>query len=266
MPLFFPKRRSAPWLRFSLAGFTILFSVLPATAGNRNIADEVRSTVAQTIEIRQQAQQEQDGWHQEQGRLATELESLETARNDLARKRDELNRRLEAAESRIREKDRQLNELSRIAREVEPLLRKAVDELHGVVAQDLPFLLRERKHRIDSLDKLMDDPRVPLSEKFRKVVEACLVEAEYGQTVDVYPQTLELDGETVMAQVFRLGRLSLFCRTLDRDTAGFFDSAAARWRRLPDRTLKEIGKAMEIGSRRRAADLVVLPVGRLGAP
>lgn len=266
MPLFVPKRHPATLPRALLAGLVVLFSGLPARAGDQNIAETVRSTVARTIEIRQRAQKEQDGWHEEQGRLAAELEALETTRSDLARERDGLKRRVEAAELRIQEKERQLTELSRIAREIEPLLRKAVEDLRGVVAEDLPFLLEERKNRLDGLDKRMDDPQVPLSEKFRRVLEACLVEAEYGQTVNVYTQTLELDGDTVMAQVLRLGRLSLFCRTMDRETAGFFDPVAARWRRLPDRTLKEIGKAMEIGSRRRAADLVVLPVGRLGAP
>ncbi|MCP4686980.1 MAG: DUF3450 domain-containing protein, partial [Desulfobacterales bacterium] len=103
-------------------------------------------------------------------------------------------------------------------------------------------------------------------ERFRKVMEALFVEAEYGNTVEVYQEKIVLEGKTVLADIFRLGRISLFFQTLDQTTAGFFDPAQAAWRAAPSNYRREIDAAMEMGAKRRPVELLSLPLGRIVSP
>jgi hypothetical protein len=94
-------------------------------------------------------------------------------------------------------------------------------------------------------------------------MEALLVEAEYGSTIEVYQQTIELDNAPSLVNLFRLGRISLFYQTLDRKQCGFFDVAAADWRPLPAAFNRSIQTAIEIGTKRRPVELLALPLGRM---
>jgi hypothetical protein len=109
----------------------------------------------------------------------------------------------------------------------------------------------------------MEDPEVSVSEKFRKAMEALLVEAEYGSTIEVYQQTIAVDDAPSLVNVFRLGRISLFYQTLDQKRCGFYDVAAAAWRPLPTAFNRCLQTAIEIGAKRRPVELLTLPLGRM---
>jgi len=82
--------------------------------------------------------------------------------------------------------------------------------------------------------------------------------------VEVYQEKIFLGGEDVLVNVLRLGRISLFCETLDQTTVGYFDLDENQWKTLPQSANRDIRIAMEIGSKRRPADVVTLPLGRIG--
>jgi hypothetical protein len=94
-------------------------------------------------------------------------------------------------------------------------------------------------------------------------MEALLVEAEYGSTIEVYQQTIDVDGAPSLVNVFRLGRISLFYQTLDQKRCGFYDVAATGWRPLPTAFNRCIQTAIEIGAKRRPVELLTLPLGRM---
>jgi hypothetical protein len=95
-------------------------------------------------------------------------------------------------------------------------------------------------------------------------MEALFIEAEYGNTIEVYQEKILLADEDMLVNVLRLGRISLFFETLDQQTAGYFDLAENLWRTLPQSANRDIRIAMEIGYKRRPADIVSLPLGRIG--
>ena len=142
-------------------------------------------------------------------------------------------------------------------------MNEVFGRLKGLVDGGLPFLEEERTTRIEKLGVMLEDPDVTVSEKFRKLMEAVQIEAEYGNTIEVYPQQIILGGKEIQTHIFRLGRISLFCQSLDQKTCGFFDLSENQWKILPKKYNRDIHTAIEIGSKRRPADLVDLPLGRI---
>ena len=94
-------------------------------------------------------------------------------------------------------------------------------------------------------------------------MEALFIETEYGNTVEVYQQRIMVEGKSILVDIFRLGRISLFFQTLDQTQSGYFNQAQSVWKTLPAEYNREINAAIEIGTKRRSADLLNLPVGRI---
>lgn len=238
----------------------------PCGAAESDISGAVRKTVDKAIEIRQSTQKDEERWRQEKEKLTAVYERLKGEQEILQAQHDRLKQETTAARERVAVKEKQLADIERMAAEIDPFLRERVERLRRLVADDTPFLKAEREQRIARLDKMMEDPEAPVSEKFRKTMEALLIEAEYGTTIEVYQDTIELETRPTLVNLFRLGRVSLFYQTLDHKTCGFYDVAARAWRPLPKSYNHAIQTAIEIGARRRPVELLTLPLGRLAAP
>jgi hypothetical protein len=228
--------------------------------------EKVKQPVDASIELRQSAQKEADQWEEKRQELAVRLDRLSAERDALLSVRDRLRERVEAQRRAVASLQRQLSELDRIAGEILPFLDQVHERLSEWVKRDLPFLAKERNSRLARLREILDDPLVHPSEKFRKTMEALLIEAEYGTTVEVYRQPIELEGREVLTDVFRMGRVSLFFQTLDGTKSGFLDPASRTWTLLPPDRNRVIAAALDMGSRRRSVELLDLPIGRLATP
>ena len=93
---------------------------------------------------------------------------------------------------------RRLQALSGGQRDLTPLLLQMIDSLERFVGLDLPFLTQERGERVAALKRLMTDPSVSSAERFRRVVEAYLIEGDYGRVFGAERQTLSVDGAEVL--------------------------------------------------------------------
>jgi hypothetical protein len=224
---------------------------------------QVTTPVHDAVKIRQGTQKQEEQWRDEKEKLVALYEKLESEQALLQGRRNELQESVQAARRRVAEKEKQLTDIDQIGSRIEPFLKNLVAQLRQHVADDLPFLPEERGQRIQRLDELMIDPDVTVSEKYRKVMEALLVEAEYGNTIEVYQQTILVENTEMLVNIFRLGRISLFYQTLDQHQCGVFDVAAGGWKRLPSEYNRDIGAAIEIGSKRKPAELLSLPLGRI---
>jgi hypothetical protein len=98
------------------------------------------------------------------------------------------------------------------------------------------------------------------------IMEALQVETEYGRTVEVYQEAIDLNGEKIVVDILRLGRLSLFFQTPDGKLVGHYDRVTNKWVSLASRYRRDINKAVEIARRERSIDLVKLPIGRIIVP
>ena len=154
----------------------------------------------------------------------------------------------------------QARDLATNTRDLTPLLLKMIDSLDKFIALDLPFLVAERKERIVSLKRLMTDPAVTQGEKYRRVVEAYRIEADYGRVFGAERMELDTQGAKKLVDVLRVGRTAMYALTLDGREALAWDAPKKAWMPLAEQHRGEIREALRI-ARETAAPLVVsLPV------
>ncbi|MEA2083438.1 MAG: DUF3450 domain-containing protein [Thermodesulfobacteriota bacterium] len=225
--------------------------------------DEIQETVVEAIEVRRETQKKEDAWAGTRAELTARYRSLKANREHLEKFKFKTEQALTAQKVRLAEYERRIRETARIKEELEYYLESVTVNLEEFINKDLPFLPEERSIRLSSIKETLARPDNTVAEKYRMVMEAIQVETEYGRTVEVYQDTVDLDGQSVLVDILRLGRLSLFCRTPDGKKTGHYDQAAQGWAVLPSAYCREISKAVEMASRRRTIDMVRLPVGRI---
>ncbi len=112
------------------------------------------------------------------GRYAQAIADAES----LDRYNNQLQEQVKSQQTEIASIDRQLTEIETTNREVQPLMQQMVDTLAQFVDLDVPFLLDERKTRVQGLKDMMARADVTISEKYRRILEAYQIELEYGRT------------------------------------------------------------------------------------
>ncbi len=247
------------------AGLFFLFALLlvPCSTGAEQFKKKVEKPIDESISIRQEAQKEFEKWADEKSALETEFENLTQTRERLAAEVERLTRETDAKEEKIAAIDRQIRSMEIISEDFAPFLENAYAKLAEQIEEPPPFLMEERTLRLHGLKETLDDSRVAMGEKFRKVMEALFIEAEYGNTVETYQEKIGIGREEVLATVFRLGTMALFYETLDRKGVGYYDLSENKWTPLPAEANREIREAIEIASKMRPAEIVSLPLGRI---
>jgi hypothetical protein len=168
----------------------------------------------------------------------------------------QLQQQLASQQAEIASLEQQIAGLDATAVDVQPMLQRMFDEFVQFVSADVPFMQEERTTRVDRLRDVMARVDASPGEKFRRLMEAYVIEMEYGRTMSWYKGTLA-DGRE--AEFVRLGRVSLMYRTVDGTDAGYWDNTQKAW--VPDRdSLRAIEEALGMAKEERAQDLIVVPV------
>jgi hypothetical protein len=244
----------------------LIFLFPPALLhAKEDFAGKVVKPVKKSVDIRQATQKDEDMWEDERAKLALEYKNLEMEKQNLLALNQRLNKESAGHKTTIASYKKRINDIDEISAELLPYLTDVLKRLDGSVAKSLPFLSAERKSRLENIHKIFKNPKVTTAEKFRKAMEALQVEAEYGNNVEVYQESVKVGGSIMVANIFRLGRLSLFFQTLDAKTSGYYNPAESSWNFLPDKYNMEIGKAIDIANKRRSIDMLVLPLGKVVA-
>jgi hypothetical protein len=220
-------------------------------------------TVDGIVEIRQQTQSAKNEWATERAELRGRYRGACANVDYLASRKALLEQRVAALEERIAELRRRLEESGRLEVSLQDTLSAVLQRLERSVARDLPFLPDEREARLTSLRGELVRPDVDPAEKLRRLLEALQIEAQYGGTVEVYQDRIDVAGDSLFVDVLRLGRLSVFWRTPDGKRAGEYDRARGEWTDLARKHHRSIGQAMEMATRMRPVELITLPIGRI---
>jgi hypothetical protein len=253
--------RKPPSIPFFLCLFFWGWSLSAAAGTGRQIEIPVR----QSITTLKQTQQREEQWRQEKEKLVARFEQLRHRQSQMQSRVAHLRQQIDATKKRVDVKKKQLADIEQIAGQINPFLEWLVTALKARIADDLPFLTAERKQRVHRLEQLLADPEVPVSEKYRKMMEALQVEAEYGFTIETYQETVTLDGQTLLADIFRLGRLGLFCLSLDERVGGFYNPAVGAWQPISPAHKQALRIAIDIAAKRQPVKLLTLPLGKLVA-
>lgn len=176
--------------------------------------------------------------------------------NITARYNAQIEQQVRSQQAEITQLEQEIAALDATAVDVQPLLQRMFDDFVQFVSADVPFMQEERTQRVERLRELMARVDASTSEKFRRLVEAYVIEMEYGRTTSWYKGTLA-DGRE--AEFVRLGRVTLLYRTPDGTDAGYWDNQQKTW--VPDREhARAIEEALGMAKEERAPDLVIVPM------
>jgi len=167
---------------------------------------------------------------------------------------------LDSQAEEARQLERDLLALEDLRRNLVPLMLDMQEALADFVQLDKPFLVDERAARVAALADLQGRADVNLAEKYRRLIEAYIIETEYGQSLEAWEGRLELDGTPRTVEFLRLGRTAIYYLTLDHQRAGYWDADGGRWSALDGRHVDSIVKAVRVARRQAPPDLLDLPL------
>ncbi|TNF86846.1 MAG: DUF3450 domain-containing protein [Gammaproteobacteria bacterium] len=156
--------------------------------------------------------------------------------------------------------DQELAEVEVVRRSIVPLMVEMVDVLEQFIELDQPMLKGERRARLDELKKNLTRSDVEIAERYRRVIEAYQIEADYGQTIEAYEGPLKLADRELTVDYLRVGRVSLYYLSLDRETGGIWDSESGDWVPLADSELDALDFAVRVARKQAPPNLVPLPL------
>ena len=154
----------------------------------------------------------------------------------------------------------QLESIEETDQAVLPMLETMVDTLDRFVAADLPFLKNERQKRLNKLRTLLVRADVSVAEKYRQILEAYLVEVQYGRTLESYSGRFESADDKRQVNYLRLGRTALYFQTLNGQESGLWLPDQQRWLSLSDTDNLILSKAIRIARQQQVPSLIDLPL------
>lgn len=154
-----------------------------------------------------------------------------------------------------------IDNVALIERQIIPLMTRMIDSLEEFIALDTPFLMEERTARLQRLRDMMERSDVTAAEKFRQVLEAYSIEADYGRTIEAYSGSVPVEGGSREVDFLRIGRVSLTYQSVGGNHTGAWDQEARAWVDLPPETYKAaVATGLRIADKQVPPDLIVVPV------
>jgi len=247
--------------RFSLWGVVFLLIVWSSPGF---ASDQVTRVIeAEDVILRQalESQTRVDVMADETLRLVQAYRDLLREKENLAVYNDNLEEMVRSQEAEMVSLRRQIEDIKVTQREIVPLMLRMLDGLEAFVAADLPFLIEERMARVEGLRALMRRADVDIPEKFRQIMQAYQIEADFGRSIEAFQGELVADGGPVRSVEFlRIGRLVLAYQTLDRNESGYWDARSQSWTPLEAKHNQSIRQGLRIAARQAAPELIQVPV------
>ncbi len=241
-----------------IVGVVLLFaaSAAPAQEGVQEALDAQEQSINASIAVQQRINALDD----ETREMLNEYRTTSSQIQDLIAYNEQLAKLVSTQRVELADFERQFNDLEITKRRILPLIVRMIEVLDEFVGIDMPFLEEERSLRVTELQKLMEKPDVPTSEKYRRVTEAYQVELDYGHTIEAYEGEMTDQGETRTVNFLRFGRLGLYYQTLDGLEIGYYDKNSDQWVQLDDEYRQPLDRAIRIARKQLPPDLIRLPV------
>lgn len=163
-------------------------------------------------------------------------------------------------ERELADLEAQLQSIEETDQAVLPMLNRMVETLQKFVDADLPFLPEERAQRLGKLDKLLLRADVSVAEKYRQILEAYMVEVQYGRTFEAYPGKLQNADESRQVNFLRLGRTALYYQTLGGQESALWQPTEQKWQLLTEEQNITLRKAIQIAQQQQVPSLINLPL------
>lgn len=154
-----------------------------------------------------------------------------------------------------------IGQIDEIKRQITPLMLDMIGDLEEFIEADVPFLLDERRERIQGLRDAMDNPNVSDPERFRIVLEAYKTEVQYGRTYFAYEG---LDEQNRSVNFVRLGRVGFYYQTKDTTETKAWDAGSKTWVDVSGEFTRPVRQLIRMAQRRTQSDVTILPIAAPG--
>lgn len=225
--------------------------------------DDIFKVSADTTKFAQASQVRIDNLSEETAKLLGKYKTVLKEVAGLKVYNAQLQRQIDNQNVEIGELKDSIERVTLIERQITPLMMRMIDTLEVFIEKDIPFLLKERRDRIQILHETMDRSDVSPSEKFRLVFEAYQIENDYGRNIEAYGgiHNIPNAGER-QVNFLRIGRVGLYYQTLDGSYAGVWEKKnGGQWTELDESYRSAINEGVRIARQQTAPNLIRLPIG-----
>lgn len=234
----------------------LVFVMAPAAQAVQT--GQINQNIDQSMKARQGAQKKPaDGQKQKDLQKIKYYELKEGMRGtaaDIERMKDILVKQ----EQYITATNNKIIELENMRQNLVPYLKEVIARLEDNVNKDFPFLRDERTKTLSELKYTVADSKVSMGEKLKKVLDALKTEMDYGYSVENSMGEIQYKGEKLQVQLFRLGRVAMYMRTIDDKESAMYNGT--EWIPVSKEYGTEIKKAMENARRSKSTEFVNLPL------
>lgn len=172
-----------------------------------------------------------------------------------------LEKQLENQRRLIADLDQSISNVTVIERQIQPLILRMLEALDNFIALDVPLYPTERKERMEMLMDNQDRADISVAEKFRQVLEAYKIEADYGRSIHSYSDTLQVGGQEREVNIFAVGRVAVLYQTKDGKNAGVWDNTKKAWVELDAGKYRSaILQGIKIAKKQASIDVLSLPI------
>ena len=217
------------------------------------VAQAINDSAKDSQQIIEDLSDETDSLYNTYRGVLKNIESLKIYNANLDRQIRDQERKM----ARIR---KSTQDVSKVQSQITPLMFRMVEVLEQYIDNDLPFLMEERRHRVENLRLLMDNSSVSESERFNQVIRAYQIESEYGRTMEYYTAEIEVDGTTQIVDVLKVGRIALVYQTSDGSESGWWSPTSRRWEKLGNKYSGSIRNGLKMARKQLTAGLFAVPV------
>ncbi|MCF7980986.1 MAG: DUF3450 domain-containing protein [Pseudomonadales bacterium] len=247
---------------------TVLASVLTAvvislggiSSSYADQLDEIHKINKDRTTKAQQSQARVDKLNDQRLALLDEYKAVNKIIDGLRVYNSQLEKQIAAQQNRLQELEDSIQQATVIKRQITPLMHRMVDGLEQFVSLDVPFHKSERDERIQFIKDALDNPDIPDSEKFRQVLEGYQIENEYGRKIDSYSDTVNIDGNDVIVNVLRVGRIALVAQSKDGKTSLAWDNNERKWVELDASYRNPVREGIRIANKQATIDILMLPI------
>lgn len=243
----------------TLWGVSVVLALTSGLASGAAVPDLVDAG-EQWLLAQTESQSRVDALGDQQRDLADEYRTVLREIEGLQAYNRQLQRQLQLQQGELSTLESSIAQATVVDRQILPLMLRMVGALEQFISLDLPFLPEERADRLRFVQDAIDRVDVTVPEKFRQVLEAYLVELEYGRTIEAYTGIAELDGQELEVDFLRIGRIGLYYQTLDGRRSGRWDGESAQWVSLPASDRNPLRDAIKVARKLSAPDLLPLPL------
>lgn len=238
----------------------LVFLFLSGVAIANTTPDKIIDEQKKSIVMNQNSQKIIDELYDDRNDLLSEYRLVLEETENLRIYNEQLKKVIQSQEEDAKSIEKQIKSIETTNKKVVPLMIKMLEGLETFVALDIPFLKSERDKRVASLKEMFDRADVSTSEKYRRIMEAYQIEAEYGRTIEAYTENVVVGDREISVEFLRLGRVALMFRSLDGSLARYWNQSSRSWKDLDSKYLDQISDGVKIAKKLKAPDLITLPL------